>query len=352
MTGLTSPRLQVQLATGVPSARATHAFAAAMFIGYLLACALVGVASLPALIAAAVISAIIALSTRARLQTHSAALLPALFVIPAALLAAHGDFAASLSLAMLSAAALWVGAYGSVAALSTIFAVAGALAAVSAIAYSPSRDEPVLLASYLWILVAAAGVCLEFIALSGLRRETALAAQIRRESHRHETAARLAQRAAQTDALTGLVNRGEFEAQIAQAAGDRRHTGGQFSVILMDIDHFKSTNDTQGHAAGDDLLKSVATRWSRVVRDQDVLARLGGDEFVLLMLGADIDEAVATAERLRGSTPMGVTASIGVAAREGSDSPARVIANADAALYAAKRAGRDCVRRFDPVPLA
>ncbi|APX21640.1 MAG: GGDEF domain-containing protein [Rhodobacteraceae bacterium] len=148
--------------------------------------------------------------------------------------------------------------------------------------------------------------------------------------------------AALTDSLTGLPNRRGFEA-LAPALG----TG---AVLFLDLDHFKQVNDTQGHAAGDAVLKGVAGVISATMRRQDVVARWGGEEFVIWLPGATEDVARGIGERLRLAIsdrvplPRGLlTASIGIAvAREG-DSRDRLIARADAALYAAKAGGRNRV---------
>jgi diguanylate cyclase (GGDEF)-like protein len=164
------------------------------------------------------------------------------------------------------------------------------------------------------------------------------------------------ERRARTDALTGLWNRRHFDGELARWVSYVDRYGGELSVVLADVDHFKRVNDTHGHEAGDRVLQHVATLLRDGARTQDVVARLGGEEFVLLLPNTGAAGAAEVAERLRvtlaerpaaigGGASLGVTASFGVSAY-----PApvvqrdRVLAGADAALYAAKRDGRNCVR--------
>lgn len=153
-------------------------------------------------------------------------------------------------------------------------------------------------------------------------------------------AARLGQ-LARTDSLTGLPNRRDFDEALA-AALDRSPTNG-VAVCLFDLDHFKAYNDRFGHLAGDDLLREVAAVW-RLLLPRDVLvARLGGEEFAVLVESDDLPAIEALVERARASTPT-VTCSAGLAHRYDEVRPAELVNRADAALYDAKAAGRDCLR--------
>ncbi len=159
-------------------------------------------------------------------------------------------------------------------------------------------------------------------------------------------------REASHDALTGLNNRRALEEAVAWAMG----RGDMFAVLFVDIDHFKSINDTFGHAIGDEVLKAVAERLGHGMRPQDMCARYGGEEFVVLLsrAGQMVATAVGERHRIRVASmrfdrpdyPAKVTVSIGVAIYDpaapdaGSDSFLR---RADAALYEAKGAGRNCV---------
>ena len=166
------------------------------------------------------------------------------------------------------------------------------------------------------------------------------------------------------DPLTGLFNRRFLVGQASRMWRQGRRDGTRVAAMVLDLDHFKRLNDTHGHAAGDSVLRTVATSLSSTVRPTDVLARTGGEELVVLGLVSDPDEAARLAERLRcavarSRTPEGhsVTASIGIALirpAEGDDPAAalwRLIDSADAAMYEAKQQGRDRIAaRWVPAP--
>jgi diguanylate cyclase (GGDEF)-like protein len=160
---------------------------------------------------------------------------------------------------------------------------------------------------------------------------------------------------AMTDGLTGLLTRGHFIREADQAfALARRHDRG-LSCIMMDVDFFKRVNDTHGHAMGDRVLRGVASACVALVRETDLVGRLGGEEFAIVLPETDLSGALILAERLRASiaetvwtTPdtatFFVTASLGVAEMNGADETFETaLARADAAAYAAKRAGRNRV---------
>ena len=164
--------------------------------------------------------------------------------------------------------------------------------------------------------------------------------------------------AAVSDPLTGIGNRALLEDRIARACALAADGGFIVGVVMLDLDRFKLVNDTYGHADGDALLCAVADRLAAVTRRGDTLARFGGDEFVLLIESAESPtEVAARAERIRASLdenvqvrgrPLRVTASLGVACARGSDAvPARLLADADTAMYRAKDAGRDRIAVFD-----
>jgi diguanylate cyclase (GGDEF)-like protein/PAS domain S-box-containing protein len=162
------------------------------------------------------------------------------------------------------------------------------------------------------------------------------------------------ERAAHHDALTGVVNRQGFEHRL-QALFDRQPASRPAALVMIDLDHFKPINDTAGHAAGDAMLVAVAQAIASRVRDTDVVVRLGGDEFALLLQHCTHDRAMVVAEKVREAiTGLALTweahtlrvgASLGVAElAEGHETPAQWLAQADAACYEAKRAGRNTVR--------
>jgi len=158
---------------------------------------------------------------------------------------------------------------------------------------------------------------------------------------------------ARYDELTGLVNRHEVFRQIDRVISGPARTGTRVAMAFCDLDGFKDVNDSLGHQAGDELLRAVARRLERAVRSGDVVARLGGDELLVVLNGVhDTDDAMRIAEKLRSEirlpTPLPggtvtVSASIGVALVEPGESADDIIARADAAMYEAKRAGKDRV---------
>jgi len=143
---------------------------------------------------------------------------------------------------------------------------------------------------------------------------------------------------ADTDTLTGLLNRGGFT-----KAADREHalagrTGTPLSLAVLDLDGFKHVNDIHGHAAGDRMLAEIAEAWTRILRPGDVLARYGGDEFLVMFPATAQREALDALARLRSAHPAGWSA--GVAEWEPRERLADCLARADRRLYEAKAAGR------------
>ena len=158
-------------------------------------------------------------------------------------------------------------------------------------------------------------------------------------------------RMADTDALTGIANRRTFQTILERELSRASRNGEQVTLVMFDIDHFKSINDTHGHQMGDDVLKKVAATLAEGCRDFDVAARYGGEEFVIVLPSCSSKESLVVAERMRRSigeadNPIPITASAGVATypTHAAD-PEKLIAAADEALYESKRAGRDRVTR-------
>lgn len=160
-------------------------------------------------------------------------------------------------------------------------------------------------------------------------------------------------RAARTDALTGLGHHGTLMESLARAVSDAHRTGEPLCLAMLDLDDFKSVNDTLGHPVGDRLLAAVSTRLTRVSRQGSVF-RYGGEEFAVLLPGADLSRAIGAAERLRASVgdarvevgegeSLPVTCSIGVAALNPEDSSETLLRRADDALLEAKRLGKNRV---------
>ncbi len=159
-----------------------------------------------------------------------------------------------------------------------------------------------------------------------------------------------------TDSLTGLFNRRYLNAHLSRTITRISETRKPVAAILFDIDFFKNINDSHGHAVGDDVLREMATRVGRNLRNFDMVARIGGEEFVIIMPDATVEEAAIVAERLRhriASEPftvadpagdVAVTISLGVSTTEDpTESPDALIRRADECLYEAKRKGRNRV---------
>lgn len=175
-----------------------------------------------------------------------------------------------------------------------------------------------------------------------------IAALVGSELERRDLVRRLAIDA-RTDALTGMANRRAWDDGLPGALRSAERLGHPLSVVLLDIDYFKAFNDLHGHPSGDAALRQIGGRWRALTRDIDLLARIGGEEFGLVLPGCGQDEASVVADRLRAAMPPGLTASAGVSAWTGAASADQIVAEADRALYRAKRDGRDRVCVGAPV---
>lgn len=157
---------------------------------------------------------------------------------------------------------------------------------------------------------------------------------------------------ANRDGLTGIANRRYLETRLRDEFSRWQRYGGELSVLLFDLDHFKSINDRFGHAVGDTVLRVIARRVADAVRAQDIFGRFGGEEFALLLPCTTLADAMIVAEKIRMTiceapveaegVQVAVTASVGAAAaRPGLPTGDVLINEADAALYSAKRQGRN-----------
>ncbi len=156
-----------------------------------------------------------------------------------------------------------------------------------------------------------------------------------------------------TDGLTGLYNRNKLNLIISDQLARFERSKRPFSVVMIDVDHFKQLNDRLGHIAGDEILIAVARVFVNAIRNVDFAARYGGDEFIVILVETTADEALNTAERIRSQIvdiycstiykSVEVTLSMGVVQSESSDTtPTILLSRVDEALYEAKRAGRNC----------
>ncbi|KIO50507.1 diguanylate cyclase [Nitrosospira sp. NpAV] len=155
-----------------------------------------------------------------------------------------------------------------------------------------------------------------------------------------------------TDSLTGLYNRSKLDAILSDELARFNRTQREFTLLMMDIDYFKTLNDTYGHITGDEILAAVARILVQSIRSIDYAARYGGDEFIIILVETSADQALNTAERIRSQVEnmryrandsiIAVTVSIGVVQCQSADiTPTAVFARADSALYEAKHAGRN-----------
>ncbi len=157
-----------------------------------------------------------------------------------------------------------------------------------------------------------------------------------------------------TDPLTALSNRKLFDQSMLRTIDDCEQTGRKFSLLLTDIDHFKKFNDTYGHQTGDQVLRLVASVLKQNIKGQDIAARYGGEEFAVILPDTALEHGIRVAEHIRDAVMVKdlvkrstnerlgrVTISVGVATWIQGDTPQTMIERADAALYRAKRTGRN-----------
>jgi diguanylate cyclase (GGDEF)-like protein len=181
------------------------------------------------------------------------------------------------------------------------------------------------------LLVIAAGSAVLFVLV--LVRMERLVQQVQRQSvelHRLAT----------TDGLTGLANRRYWQEDMPRELARSSRDASPACVAILDLDHFKRFNDRHGHTAGDDLLRRAGAAWRAALRPGDVLARWGGEEFALFLPATTPARAAEVLARLRAATPLDQDFSAGIASWDGVESLDELVARADAALYAAKHAGR------------
>ncbi len=162
------------------------------------------------------------------------------------------------------------------------------------------------------------------------------------------------QKQAKTDGLTGMLNHRTFYEQLESELRRSQRYGGKISIIMADVDNFKPVNDNYGHRAGDMAIKQISRRLSACIRQIDIAARYGGDEFAVILPNTSLADAVTVAERMVhmvGETPIlwegheiALSLSVGVGQFDGASYIGDVTKATDAALYAAKQAGKNTVR--------
>jgi diguanylate cyclase (GGDEF)-like protein len=161
------------------------------------------------------------------------------------------------------------------------------------------------------------------------------------------------------DGLTGAFRRGHIEGELRRMVKAWERQPSDFSILLLDIDHFKRINDEHGHAVGDEVLRQLAAQAQQTLRGSDLFGRWGGEEFIALLPDTALPAALEAAERMRlviqrlefqgaDGAVFGVTVSIGVAQLEAGVSADLLSQRADTAMYAAKHAGRNRVLAYQP----
>ncbi|MFL6624488.1 MAG: diguanylate cyclase [Sulfurifustis sp.] len=238
--------------------------------------------------------------------------------------------------------------------------------------YHPLTFELIPIALAAAALIHASGLAHRIRLLANAKIEAESTMRVQMETHKAElervvaertaeleAARRKAEQLATTDPLTGIYNRrGLFELAEQQLKLARR-SGQPFSILMFDLDHFKRVNDTYGHAEGDRVLCDVVAAGREVVRDSDLFGRIGGEEFLVALPDTDLDAAAEIAERIRGriaervrvgDSHEPITASVGIAClSEARTNMDKLESAADAALYRAKRNGRNRVEIADGV---
>ncbi|MHC4353633.1 MAG: sensor domain-containing diguanylate cyclase, partial [Planctomycetota bacterium] len=165
------------------------------------------------------------------------------------------------------------------------------------------------------------------------------------------------QRQATTDGLTGLVNHKTFYEILEKELWRSRRFGGRISLIMVDVDNLKTINDQYGHRAGDKVIREVSMRIKETIRQIDTAARYGGDEFAVILLNAELSDAVIVAERMveavaripatwnKQEIPLSI--SVGLGQYDSDITPEDITSRSDKALYSAKQAGKNTVRIFE-----
>ncbi len=182
-------------------------------------------------------------------------------------------------------------------------------------------------------------------------RMTHLHETLAEKLHKLESATETIFELARTDELTGLHNRRSFNETFALSLSSARRHGHPLSLISIDLDHFKTINDTYGHSIGDLVLKEFSNLLKDMVRVEDIASRWGGEEFIIMLPNTTSEAAAALAERIRSTfeqqsssaSPLAVTASFGVSQLQNDDNEDSLIRRVDNALYTAKREGRNRV---------
>ena len=222
---------------------------------------------------------------------------------------------------------------------AAFFAATLVLAQIALIAYYALKGEPLPEQQPTLVAILTSAIALPLICYSALsaERSRATIAQLRR--------------LAQTDALTGVLNRAGFQAAMERVEASLPEGASAGAVLYLDADHFKSINDHFGHHVGDRVLSVIGDVLDRQTRENDVCGRLGGEEFAVLLRSATLEQAVLVGERIRVAVAAAATAlrvpdlrltmSMGVAVHEAGETLSQCLLTADDRLYEAKTGGRN-----------
>jgi len=214
-----------------------------------------------------------------------------------------------------------------------------AIGVVHALVLTDRGFNDVVLTRWIATMLALVGAGAVIARLVG-RLRASLAAHAAALEEGEELTRRLAA-AANTDELTGVPNRRAWENVFEHEMARARREGTELCVAILDLDRFKEFNDRYGHPTGDRRLREAAEAWQAELRATDLLARYGGEEFAVLLPDCGPEAAATLIERLRSVTPHDQTVSAGLASWTGSEEALQLVERADAALYRAKRRGRD-----------
>lgn len=203
------------------------------------------------------------------------------------------------------------------------------------------------------VLLATASIFGVFFIYPQIRRQVREEGKLRAMTESLSARSETLEHAALTDALTGMQNRRYFDDALREYLEEFRRIGKPVGLLLLDLDHFKSVNDTHGHDVGDEVLRVVAACLREFTRYHDVVARMGGEEFAVVAPNMDTDMLIKLAERIRkaiaalsvstGNVRLRVTTSVGIAVWDGKETAEQFYRRADRMLYQAKRLGRNRV---------
>jgi diguanylate cyclase (GGDEF)-like protein len=203
------------------------------------------------------------------------------------------------------------------------------------------------------VLLATANIFGIFFIYPLIRRQVREEGKLRAMTESLSARSETLEHAALTDSLTGMQNRRYFDDALREYLEEFRRIGKPIGLLLLDLDHFKTVNDTHGHDVGDEVLRVVAACLREFTRYHDVVARLGGEEFAVVAPNMDTDMLIKLAERIRkaiaaltvttGNVRLRVTTSVGIAIWDGTENAEQFYRRADRMLYEAKRLGRNRV---------